>query len=171
MTRGKKKASPWKTLQVIKWKMKNPQKVALKKMALVSHVLGLFNKFELVEFLESLRKSVKEADYEFSDFCLSLKIPVSTTIRFYGIWYHLRGKFKDASRYQENPKKSSSTLKAVVKWILSEEIEKTLGVKFRTGSPFRIEIEFEHDESLEHGEFLKSSSSVRPKKTSKVRRK
>eukprot|EP00026_Physarum_polycephalum_P005867 Phypoly_transcript_05906.p1 GENE.Phypoly_transcript_05906~~Phypoly_transcript_05906.p1 ORF type:complete len:406 (+),score=55.76 Phypoly_transcript_05906:640-1857(+) len=101
-------------------------------------------------------------------YALTMTLPVSTMLRQYSLWLHLKSKFGDTLFKSDSPDETVVDVKEGLKWILGPMLGRRLGLTFKNGADFRAALTFKHPETQEEHAFLAElDETVKPRKNKK----
>eukprot|EP00696_Hemimastix_kukwesjijk_P007600 gnl/Hemi2/19637_TR6519_c0_g1_i1.p1 gnl/Hemi2/19637_TR6519_c0_g1~~gnl/Hemi2/19637_TR6519_c0_g1_i1.p1 ORF type:complete len:496 (+),score=106.63 gnl/Hemi2/19637_TR6519_c0_g1_i1:97-1584(+) len=96
--------------------------------------------------------AIRASNHQFRDFTLTVSLPISTITRHHAVWFHLVAIFSELAPL--NQALHVVELKDAVKWVYGETLSTTLGTPFSVHSPFKINLAFTHEETLQEPMFL-----------------
>jgi len=101
-------------------------------------------------FLEAL--SPESSGRDFSDYSLTITLPVATLIRQYALHYHLRMRHPGTEEFEEIDEVVE--IKEAMKWILGYKLRSLLGINFSRESLFHVGVKLRHPETEAEHQFL-----------------
>ncbi|XP_022086028.1 putative tRNA pseudouridine synthase Pus10 [Acanthaster planci] len=110
-----------------------------------------------------LAEQVREADFGFENFTMSMVLPLQLLIREHCIFLHLKSMFSEL--YQKSSHGMIATIKEVYKWVCGPVMGDALDVSFYFKSPMEIMVTFTHQETEEElNKLLRRSKDNQPQR-------
>ncbi|XP_071799934.1 tRNA pseudouridine synthase Pus10-like [Asterias amurensis] len=131
--------------------------------AVCSVCLGILQGLCDPSSVKMLADQVREADFGFDTFTMSMTLPLQLLIREHCIYLHLKSVF--SKLYQKTIHNSIATIKEVFKWVCGPVMGNALDVKFHFKSPMEIMVTLTHKETeKELNKLLQESDNKPPRK-------